>query len=124
LDCTARKQTKECNKTLRKIAIYVGKKWKHGDLLKYVVEHIEKPSLTKLTAIKDTATKAEMYRWQKIFDKLMEQEEAVDKGIKKLYSLIWGQCTEVMKNKLKAVTDFKEIERAEDAIHLIKKSRA
>jgi len=66
-------------------------------LLKYVVKHLEKPSLTEPAAVEDTATKAEMYKWQKKFDKFMEQEEAVEKGIKKLYSLICVQCTEVMK---------------------------
>jgi len=52
-------------------------------LLKYVVKHLEKPSLTELAAVEDTATKAEMYKWQKKFDNFMEQEEAVGKEMKK-----------------------------------------
>jgi len=116
---TAQHENKQKNviKHFKKLLFMLEKEWKHCDLFKYVVEHLEKPFLIELAGVEDTATKAAMYKWQKKFDKFMEQE------LKKLYSLIWGQCTEVMKNELKAVTDFKEIERTEDAIHIIKKNK-
>jgi len=122
-DCTTRKQTEECNKTLRKIATYVGKEWRNGDLLKYVVEHLERPQLMEPEDVNENASRAEQFKWQERFKRFLEKEEAVESGIKKLYSLIWGQCTEVMRNELKASPDFKATQKTEDAIKLIQSIR-
>ena len=62
-DCTTRRATEDCNKTLRQIATYIGKEWKHGDLVKYMVEELKKPELEEPEDHAADATKAQIYKW-------------------------------------------------------------
>ncbi len=44
-DCSSRKDIEACNETLEKIAVYVGKEYKNGELFKHIIEHLEDPKI-------------------------------------------------------------------------------
>ena len=50
----------------------------------------------------------------------MEKEEHIERGNKKLFSLVWGQCTEVMKTELKSMSNYEQLKEDQDGIELIK----
>ena len=50
----------------------------------------------------------------------MIKKDGLEAGKKKLHSLTWGQCAQMMKNELEAATDCGTVCTAEDPIALIK----
>jgi hypothetical protein len=50
----------------------------------------------------------------------MDRKEGLITGKKKLYTLIWGQCTKLMRNELEAMSNFEAINIKQDPIALIK----
>ena len=46
----------------------------------------------------------------------MDREEDLESGKKKLYTLIWGQCTKLMKNELKAMSNYEDMNVKQDPI--------
>ena len=122
-DCTSRKQIEACNKTIKQIAIYVGKEYgKNADLVKYVVEHEEDPDLDEPDDIspEDQKNCLKMFKWQESVKRYLDREEGLKTGKKKLYTLIWGQCTKVMQNELEATSLYEEMDRNQDPIALLK----
>jgi hypothetical protein len=122
-DCTSRKSIEACNETLKQIAIYVGKEYgKNADAIKYVVENLEDPDLNPVEDISVTDQKNSlmMFHWQEKVKQYMDREEGLESGKKKLYTLIWGQCTKLMKNELEATSNYQSMNMKQDPIALIK----
>ena len=61
-----------------------------------------------------------MYKWQEKYKRYCNKIEEFNSGKKKLYTLLWGQCTQIMKNELQAVDEFEEMDDDQDPISLIK----
>ena len=102
--------------------IYVRKEYgKNADAIKYVVEHLEDPDLNPVEDISaaDQKNRLEMFQWQERLKQYMDCEEGLESGKKKLYILIWGQCTKLMKNELKAMSNYEDMNVKQDPIALI-----
>ena len=122
-DCSSRKIIEACNETLKQIIIYVGKEYgKNADAVKYVAQHLEEPDLHKPDAISDNDAKNKMkwFEWQEQMKRWMDRNEGLESGKKRLYTLVWGQCTKLMQNEIEACNGFEEMERQQDPISLIK----
>ena len=50
----------------------------------------------------------------------MDNKESLDAGKRKLHSSMWGQCTQMIKNKLESATDCATMHDNKDPIALIK----
>jgi hypothetical protein len=50
----------------------------------------------------------------------MKRESVLAENVKTVYSLIWGQCTDVMRQKIASHSDYETIEDVSDAIGLLK----
>ena len=55
---------------------------------------------------KPTATQAQQQIWEKKMDDFACQETWLEKNLLYLYSLVWGQCTELMQQKLLGMKEF------------------
>ena len=122
-DCTSRKQIEACNETIKQIAISVGKEYgKNADLVKYVVEHEQDPDLNEPDDIspEEQKNRLKMFKWQESVKRYLDREEGLTTGKKKLYTLIWGQCTKVMQNELEATSLYEEMDQNQDPIALLK----
>ncbi len=121
-DCSSRKDIKACNETLEKIAVYVGKEYKNGELFKHIIEHLEDPKIKapeRLTTEQEN-DEFEKYKWKKLMDKYIDKLDLLETGKHKLFSLIWGQCTGLMQTELMACENYKDFKEAGDPIALIK----
>ena len=110
-------------KVTEAIAHYVGKEYgRNADLIKYVVEHEEDPDLDEPADISedDQKNKLKMFKWQEQMKRYTDKEEGLNTGKKKLYTLIWGQCTQVMKNELEAIKEYETMKSKQDPIQLLK----
>ncbi len=52
--------------------------------------------------------------------RFLDKEEGLERGKKKLYTLVWGQCSEIMKNELEARKDYAIMTSDQDPILLLK----
>ncbi len=122
-DCSTRKNIEACNETLKQVIIYVGKEYgKNADAIKYVAQHLEDPDLNKPDEISDAEAKNKMlwFEWQEKMKRWMDRQEGLETGKKKLYTLVWGQCTKLMQNEIEASNDYKDMDKKQDPIKLIK----
>ena len=58
--------------------------------------------------------------WEIKVKQYYKNSTKLEANIKKLYTLIWGQCTEHTKTKLKGLKTFKKMEKDKAAISLLK----
>ena len=50
----------------------------------------------------------------------VKRESVLTKNVKTVYSLIWGQCTDVMQQKIGSHSDYETTKDVSDAIGLLK----
>ena len=61
-----------------------------------------------------------MEKWHYLYRKDYDTEEAVKKNMAKLvYKIIWKQCDEILRNKIKADKKFEKVETKSDVIGLL-----
>jgi len=65
-----------------------------------------------------TATKRRV--WEKHFDEYIKRTTHMTEKVKSIFYLVWGQCTEIMSQKVKALSDFLDMSSKVDGIELLK----
>ena len=58
--------------------------------------------------------------WEIEITKYIKRRDKIQANLKKLFSLVWGQCTELMRTKLQQMPSYEEINAHQDSIGLIK----
>jgi hypothetical protein len=58
--------------------------------------------------------------WKNRLREYMKRESVLIENVKTVYSLIWGQCTDVMRQKIASHSDYETTEDVSDAIGLLK----
>jgi len=53
-------------------------------------------------------------------DEYVKRTTYISENIKTLYSLVWGQCTDIMRQKIEALHDFEEMSTNGDGLALLK----
>ena len=132
-DCSSYKEAERYITTTKMISQHVGRTFKDGgdiratidNMVRYVIPLPVDPA-TNYTATTDSSGNVLTPREQVTYmeDLLMKQEVGVyvkrkaslDTNIQKAYSLVLGQCTELLKNKLKAVPNWVTIKDTQDVL--------
>jgi hypothetical protein len=57
--------------------------------------------------------------WEKKVDEYVKRETYLVEKIKTVYSLVWGQCADVMRQRLEAMRDFRRLSSDGDGLGLI-----
>ena len=114
--------------TKKEIEEYIGRTYIMGADTKISLEKLEKVVLEEPPMPgkeeQDKMTKLEIYKWQKKLDMIFKREQQLDSNLKSAYSLIWGQCTELLRTKIEGVKSYKVIKEAQDAIQLLKEIKS
>jgi len=115
------KQIDEYNSTLEQIMTYVG-----TNMDPLVLEAIENLSVTTLTepvpiTQEDgtTVSNIEMKKWEKRFNRFLSREEQVEKEIKKLYALVWGQSSDAMQTRIQESQSYKKVHKDKNGIGVL-----
>lgn len=119
-DCSDAKQSDIFAKTTKEVAGYVGRTFKYGGDMQIAVENLELPSIEIPTDPPDDASKTELRIWEKGVDEHVRRINYLKENVKTLYSLIWGQCTDIMQQKVEAMEDFEVMSAAGDGMLLLK----
>ena len=85
-------------RTTKEIDEYVGSNYKFGSDVRQAVEQLEAPDLD-LKEPEDPPEGASWTRiclWEKHVDSFAKRLEYLTENLKTLYSLVWGQCTDIL----------------------------
>ena len=66
-------------------------------------------------------TKTEI--WKKQVSSYMKRAALYKENKSKLYSMIWGQCSDMMKTKIKALKAYEELSKDSDSLKLLKDTK-
>ncbi len=84
------------------------------------VETLTLPTLTSPTDPPENANRTETRIWEKTVDEYVKQRSYLAENMKTLYSLVWGQCTDSMRQKLEAHKTFAGVSTTGDGLGLLK----
>jgi hypothetical protein len=117
-DCSDFSQADGYTKTTKEIAEYVGRVYSADT--RTLVEALMLPTFVYPSDPAATATKTEKRKWQKRVDSLVTKEDRFEEDLKKVYSIIWGQCTKFLRAKLEAKDGYSTMKVDYNTIELLK----
>jgi len=82
---------------------YVSRKYDNAKLLEKILTDFEEEELIEPADPDDTP--AGLFRWQLEMKEYYKDKSDLEKLKFAVWALIWGQCTEIVRKKLKALTD-------------------
>ena len=115
-DCRGAQAAEIYNKTIKQIATYVGREYKHGGDIKCTVKLGKLPTIGTPSNLAANATKVKREIWCKQIEGYVKRTSILDENVQNLYSLVWGQCTEAMKSKVKLQSNYSTAHEANDGI--------
>jgi hypothetical protein len=119
-DCSDTRQSDIFMKTTKEIAEYAGRTFKKGDNVRLAIKNLSLPTLV-LPADPDDDTNKTMNRiWEKEVDEYVKRKTYLEDNMKTVHSLVWGQCTDVMRQKLESLDTFDTITANGDGLALLK----
>ena len=119
-DCSDVSQSDQYTKTTREIAEYVGRTFTYGGDARLSVETLVLPTFNPPDDPDANATRTEIRIWEKTVDEYVKQTTKAKENMKTLYSLVWGQCTDIMRQKVEASDLFSGVAIDGDGLGLLK----
>ena len=119
-DCSDARQSDLFTKTTKEIAEYVGRTYKYGGDIRLVVENLQLVTFVEPDDPDANATRTQVRIWEKQVDEFVKRGTNRDENIKTLYSLVWGQCTDIMRQKIEALHNFETLSTAGDGLGLLR----
>jgi hypothetical protein len=118
-DCSANNQVDGYTKTTTKeVAEYVGRTYSSD--ARTAVETLILPTFDYPSDPVTGASETEKRKWTKRVDTMVCREDRFDEDLKKVCSLIWGQCTELLRAKLQAKDGYDQMKAEHDTVELLK----
>jgi hypothetical protein len=118
-DCSDSRQSDVFVITTREISEYVGSNFKYGSDVRLVIENLAMPAMPEPADPTAAATMTQLRIWEKSVDEHVKRKTYLVENMKTVYSLVWGQCTDVMRTKLEATNNFKTLSTNGDGLGLI-----
>ena len=118
-DCEDGKMTGNFEVMMDKLSTYVGGKFEHGGELLIAIKTMTVPELKIPDPAAANATEVEKEIWKLELVAFVKKRCKIADNLKRCYAVIWGQCTEYMKAKLRATKEFVRNETEQEAIKLL-----
>ncbi|KAI2491042.1 Reverse transcriptase (RNA-dependent DNA polymerase) [Fragilaria crotonensis] len=119
-DCTDAKQADLFIKTTSAISTYVATNFsKFGADISIAVETLSLPIFDDPVDPPIDASETRKRMWAKEVDDYMKRIGALAENVRAMYSLVWGQCSDIMQQKIEACDGFKEMNRKRDGLKLL-----
>jgi len=105
-------------KTTLEIAEYVGRTY--STEMRIAVETLRMPIRTEPNDPPAGATKTQERIWQKLVDDYVKQGVSMRDNLGMLFSLVWGQCTDIMRQKIMALNTYEAMSATGDGLGLLR----
>ena len=109
---------------MKRIAEYVGTEYRNGGDIRSTIEQNVRFTIPMPLAPSGTNDESEKMILTKKVDAYVKRDSILDENIQKVYSLMLGQCTELLKSKLKTTTDWTKVSTEFDLLGLMKTIRS
>jgi Zinc knuckle len=114
------RQADQYTKTTREITEFIGRTYKFGMDTRLSIEHMQVFIIQLPEDPPENATRTEIRIWEKSVDDYVKRRTILAENIKTAYSLIWGQCSDVMRQKVETCPEYSMVSQTGDAIGLLK----
>ena len=118
-DCSDNRQADRFTKTTLKIGEYVGSNYTRGKDISRLVETLKVPVIDMPAPPAEDANASVMRVWQKNIDKFVDRQDQLQENIGSLYSLLRGQCTDIMKQRLESLPTYDKLNEDRDGLGLL-----
>ncbi len=108
------------NRTMEALAQYIAKNVKYPGDMVALTKEVAKPTLTKPGEL-DPNEKSELVKalWNREVDGYFTRTGHIESNLKATYAIVWGQCSEAMRAKLKSQSDFGVKDGESDCVWLL-----
>ena len=113
------KQADMYTRTTREIADHVGRNYTNGADVRQAIMKGVTPTFATPISPAAGADAGTVCKWKKRIDGIIKREDILEANLKTLFSLIWGQCTEVLRAKIEAVPGFEDVSDDADSLALL-----
>lgn len=131
-DVGAAKHAAQFSKTLEEIANYVQRTYTSGGgTIGQAIAEMQAPTInlppqpgtpadpaTGAPAI--PPTQVELFMWQEEFKTANKKQNTYNENKERAYALVWGQCSQELRNKVKGAANYDVVSGAQDVIELLK----
>jgi hypothetical protein len=107
-------------KTTKEIGEYVGRTYRYGSDVQRAVQKLTMPNMPVPADPADGANKSVFRMWEKKIDEFVKRELSLEENLRTLYTLIWGQCTEIERARLEAFDGYERMSEDYDTLTLLK----
>lgn len=115
-DCSDSRQADQFTKTTKEIQEYVGRTFRGGGDARLIFDNLTLPVIPEPDDPPEGATLTKRRIWEKEVDEYVKQVALLKHNVKIIYSLVWGQCTDIMRQRLEALDDFANMKLAGNAL--------
>jgi hypothetical protein len=123
-DCSNSRQADMFSKITKAIAGHVGKTYRYGNDVRLAVQNLTPMVMDVPKDLANTATNAQKRIWEKKINEFVKRELYFEENMQTLYSLIWGQCSDVMQARVEALSDYDTMSESGDSLALLKAIKA
>ena len=118
-DCTDSRQADLYTTTTKEIAGCAAITLKNGNDVRKAIEDMKVPEMVLPKDLPAAASAAQKRQWEKRIDEVSKKEIILEENMKTLYSIIWGQVSDVLWHRIQALDNFKTMNSESDAIGLL-----
>ena len=105
-DCSDAKQADMFVKTTKEIAAYAGRTMKFGGNMRIAIETLKMPVFPIPADLPTDASMAVTELWKDSLKLLGKWISYLDENNRTLYTIVWGQCTDILQQKLESTEGF------------------
>ena len=118
IDCSSHRSAEQYTKAKKAIIEYVEREFKQGNDAGRSLRDGQRVTYDLPDDPDVNASRTEIKVWETRIDQALKKEEQLEVNLKKSYAVIWGQCTELLKARIRSDTNYTAVNDAYDAIGL------
>ncbi|KAI2498799.1 hypothetical protein MHU86_15702 [Fragilaria crotonensis] len=117
-DCSESKMADTFVRTKKELSAYCGRTFKHGGDIRLAIDTLEAPTFFLPDDLPPTATAGQTKLWE-TQSQWSENRWRASTKTSRSYTPLWGQCTDMMQQKLESSAGWDEIWRSGDGLKLL-----
>ena len=117
-DLTDAREAYRYDEVVKRVGEYCGRVY-GPDIKVLVVSGIELTLEEPSYPSGDNVSEKDKAVWNKKYDRYLKKIESYDEYKAKSYEVVWGRCTKAMRNRIKKLATFEDIESSHDVIKLL-----
>ena len=122
-DCSDSRQADKYITAIKRIAEYVGAEFKYGGDIRPSIKNSKRLEIPMPTAPGDNDTALLKIILNRKIYIYVQRDGILDENLQKAYSLVHGQCTKLLKSKLKTSANWETVSSQYDMLELLEQSR-